>query len=103
MSKVQPLDRKQIFAALAVHAPMLKSQYYSLTVLLDEQKRKSSQDPWEQDIERLEKIRDTLRTTLAAIERALQLMVFACSHCSKCSPALDSLKDAARHCSCGIC
>jgi len=82
---------------------MLKSQYYSLQVLLDEQKRKSSQDPFEAEIERLEKIRDTLRTTLAAIERTLQLMVSACAACSKCSPVLDSLKDAARHCSCGIC
>ena len=78
---------------------MLKSQYYSLTVLLDEQKRKSSQDPFESEIERLEKIRDTLRTTLAAIERTLHLMVSACANCSKCA----ALKSVARSCACNIC
>ena len=98
MSSIRRLDRKEIFAALAVRVPTIKSQYYRLQVLLDEQRRKSSEDPWEGDIERLEKIRNTLRTALIAIDQALEIMVSACARCNpKCEPVT-------RFCSaCSIC
>ena len=98
MSSIRRLDRKEIFAALAVHVPTIKSQYYSLQVLLDEQRRKSSEDPWEGDIERLEKIRNTLRKALLAIDQALERMVSACARCQ------GNCESVTRVCSaCSIC
>ena len=84
---VRQLDRREIFSALAVHVPMLKGQYFSLKVLVDEQKHKSPDDPYEGDIERLEKIRNTLKTALLAIDKALERLASACARCnSKCGP-----------------
>ena len=66
---------------------MLKGQYFSLKVLVDEQKHKSPDDPYEGDIERLEKIRNTLKTALLAIDKALERLASACARCnSKCGP-----------------
>jgi len=84
---VRQLDRREIFSALAVRVPMLKGQYFSLKVLVDEQKHKSPDDPYEGDIERLEKIRNTLKTALLAIDKTLERLASACARCNgKCEP-----------------
>ena len=81
---IRKLSRKEIFSSLAVCVPTIKSQYYSLQVLLDEQRRKDSNDPFDEDLKRLEKVNDSLASTIREIERTIQLMT---PYCTACPPS----------------
>jgi len=84
MSNVRSLNRKEIFAPLAIHVPAVKSQYFSLQILLNEQRGKTSSDTFEEDIKRLEKVAHCLESTVREIKRVLHnLEQFKCPTCPK--------------------